>query len=121
MIGFAWIPPGGRKGGQMTTVIDHVEGHYETNSMSYGQAFVWCPECVVVECECGETVIVTASESMCRCGIDHEVLVRETMAFGSQQYETLHPWEREYREWLERQEEYLRSEEIYQQEWNDID
>ena len=27
----------------------------------------------------------------------------------------------EYREWLERQEENLRSEQIYQQEWNAID
>ena len=39
----------------MTTVIDHVEGHYATQSMSYGKAYVWCPECVVVECDCGET------------------------------------------------------------------
>jgi hypothetical protein len=43
------------------------------------------------------------------------------MAFGTQRYETLHPWEREYREWLERNDEYLRSEELYQQEWNAID
>jgi hypothetical protein len=43
------------------------------------------------------------------------------MAFGSQQYETLHPWEREYREWLERKDEYPRSEELYQQEWDSID
>jgi hypothetical protein len=63
----------------MTTMIDHVEGHYETQSMSSGQAYVWCPECVVVECDCGETVILTALETVCRCGIDHEVLVRETL------------------------------------------
>jgi len=112
---------GSRRGDSMTTVIDHAEGHYETQNMTYGQAYVWCPECLVVECDCGETVILTASESMCRCGIDHEVLVRETMAFGSQQYETLHPWEREYREWLERKDEYPRSEELYQQEWDSID
>jgi hypothetical protein len=63
----------------MTTMIDHLEGHYETQSMSSGQAYVWCPECVVVECDCGETVILTALETVCRCGIDHEVLVRETL------------------------------------------
>ena len=105
----------------MTTLIDHVEGHYETHSMSYGQAYVWYPECVVIKCDCGEMVILTVSEPVCRCGMDHEALVRETMAFGSQQYETLHPWDREYREWLERKDEFLRSEELYQQEWNDID
>jgi hypothetical protein len=105
----------------MSTMIDHVEGHYETQSISYGQAYIWCPECVVVECDCGETVILTALETVCRCGIDHEVLVREIMDFGSQRYETLHPWDQEYREWLKRQDEYLRSEELYQQELSDID
>jgi len=49
----------------MTTVIDHVEGHYETQSISYGKAYVWCPECVVVECDCGQTLILTASGSVC--------------------------------------------------------
>ncbi len=105
----------------MTTVIDHVEGHYETQRMSYGKAYVWCPECVVVECDCGETLILTVSESVCWCGTDHEALVRETTAFGQPQDEAPHPWDREYREWQERQDEYLRSERLYQQELRAID
>ena len=40
------------------------------------------PECVVVECDCGETLILTVSESVCRWD-RHEVLVRETTAFGN--------------------------------------
>src|ERR687895_1457269 len=83
----------------MTTVIDHIEGHYDTQSMSYGKAYVWCPECVVVECDCGETLILTVSESFCWCGTDHEALVRETAAFGQRSDEAPHPWDREYREW----------------------
>ena len=75
----------------MTTVIDHVEGHYETQRMSYGKAYVWCPECVVVECDCGETLILTVSESVCWCGTDHEALVRETTAFGQPQDEATPP------------------------------
>src|SRR5215217_5807920 len=78
----------------MTTVIDHVEGHYETKSMSYGRAYIWCPECVVVECDCGEILILTASESVCWCGTDHEALVRETTAFGRPSGEAPHPWDR---------------------------
>jgi tRNA splicing ligase len=27
----------------MTAVIEHVEGHYETHILSYGQAYIWCP------------------------------------------------------------------------------
>jgi hypothetical protein len=105
----------------MTTVIEHARGHYETRSMPYGKAYVWCPERVLVECECGETPILTASESVCQCGADHESLVAENTAFGNPQHETLHPWEQEYREWRERLAAYLRSEEPYQQEWDSID
>ena len=105
----------------MTTVIDHVEGHYETQRVSYGKAYVWCPECVVEQCDCGETLILTVSESVCRCGIDHEALVRETTAFGQSQDEAPHPWDREYREWRAEQDEYLRSERLYQQELRAID
>jgi hypothetical protein len=105
----------------MTMVIDHVEGHYETQSMPYGKAYVWCPECFVVECDCGRTLILTASESVCRCGTDHEAVVRGSTAFGTLQHQTRHPWDREYQEWRERQDVYLRSEKLYQQEWSAID
>ena len=105
----------------MTAVIEHVEGHYETHSMSYGQAYIWCPECVVVTCDCGEMVILSASETQCGCGIDHETLFRETTASLSLRHEASHPWDQEYREWRERQDEFLRSEKPYQQELGDID
>ena len=102
----------------MTAVIEHVEAHYETHIMSYGQVYIWCPECVVVACDCGEMVILTASESECRCGTDHEALIRETTASREQRHETPHPWEQEYRAW---QNEFLRSEKPYQQELGTID
>ena len=86
--------------------------------MSYGRAYVWCSECVVVECDCGEILILTASESVCLCGTDHEALVRETAALGQPSDEAPHPWDLEYRE---RQNEYLRSERLYLQELRAID
>jgi hypothetical protein len=102
----------------MTAVIEHVEGHYETHIMPYGQAYVWCPECVIVACDCGEMVILTASQAVCGCGVDHGSLVREITASRSSRRGEPHPWDREYREW---QDEFLRSERIYQQELGDID
>jgi hypothetical protein len=106
----------------MTTVIEHSEGHYETRSMSYGQSYVWCPECVIVKCDCGETVILTTSERVCRCGIDHDALFRETTASGNLRHGAAsHPWDQEYREWRERQDEFLRSEKPYQQELRAVD
>ena len=105
----------------MTTVIDRIEGHYETENMSYGQAYVWCPERVVVECDCGKTSILAASESVCRCGTDYEALVRERLAAREPSDETLHPWDQEFQEWRGKLHEYVRSEELYQRELSAID
>jgi hypothetical protein len=101
----------------MTTVIERIAGHYERQCMAYGWAYVWHPECVVVECECGKRSILSASESVCRCGTDHGALVREnTSVAGQGAVETPHPWEQEFREWREQLPEYVRSEQLYQRE-----
>jgi hypothetical protein len=72
----------------MTTVIEHTEGHYEVQRTSYGEAYVWCPECVVVECDCGERPVLTAAETVCHCGTDHATLIRDEL--GSSEG-ALHP------------------------------
>ena len=102
----------------MAAVIEHVEGHYETHVMPYGQAYVWRPECVVVGCDCGEMLVLTVSEGGCRCGADHGALVREITSSHGPRRGGPHPWDREYREW---QDEFLRSEKPYQQEMDAVD
>jgi hypothetical protein len=47
--------------------------------MSYGEAYVWCPESVVVECDRGERPVLSIVETLCRSGIDHEVSVKEKL------------------------------------------
>ena len=47
----------------MTTMIKRSDGHYEVRKTSYGEAYLWCPECVEVECDCGERTILSASET----------------------------------------------------------
>ena len=48
-----------------------------------------------MECVCGERLVLTAYEAVCRCGADHRALVREKrMSDGG-----THPWDEEYREW----------------------
>ena len=101
----------------MTTMIECTEGHYEMQRTSYGGAYVWCPECVVVECECGERLVLRASETVCSCGADHAALVREALA----SQEAPHPWDAEYDEWRKKQDEYVVSEETYWLELSRID
>jgi hypothetical protein len=101
----------------VTTMIERTEGHYEVQKSSYGEAYVWCPECVVVECDCGERPVLSASETVCGCGTDHAALVREVLASRS----APHPWDAEYHEWRKKQDEYLVSEETYWVELSSLD
>jgi hypothetical protein len=105
----------------MTTMIECTEGHYEVQKTSYGEAYVWCPGCVVVECDCGERAVLSPSVTFCRCGADHEVLIREELVSGRLSEEAPHPWEAEYQEWRKKQHEYLLSEETYSLEWKVIE
>ena len=101
----------------MTTIVKYTEGHYEVKRTSYGEAYVWCPECVVVECECGERPVLSASETVCSCGADHASLVRKVLDSQG----APHPWDAEYDEWRKKQEEYLVSEKTYELELSRLD
>ena len=105
----------------MATIVERTEGHYEVQKTSYGEAYVWCPECVVVECDCGERLALTSSMAVCRCGADHAGLIRGE--FGSQRPagEATRPWDAEYHEWREKQDEYLRAESHDWLEWRIIE
>jgi hypothetical protein len=105
----------------MTTMIECAEGHYEVQQTSYGEAYVWCPGCVVVECDCGQRLTLGAAETVCSCGADHETLVREELAFRRSSDEILHPWDDEYLEWRKKQDEYLRTEYNDWLEWRVIE
>ena len=105
----------------MTTMIECTEGHYEVQRTSYGEAYVWCPECVVVQCDCGERAVLGASETVCSCGVDHAALVREELASLKASDEAPHPWEAQYWEWRRKRDEYLLSEETYRLELNRLD
>jgi hypothetical protein len=60
----------------------------------------WCPECVVVECNCGKMKTFSRSElikaeSACECGTDNTTRVREdvVLELADEDYEVHHhPW-----------------------------
>jgi hypothetical protein len=85
----------------MTTVIGRTEGHYEVHEMPYGRDYAWCPDCIVVECECGERLLLTRSKTACRCGADHTALVWEELTDPRPSDKMPHPWRDEYYHWRE--------------------
>ncbi len=105
----------------MTTMIECTEGHYDVQETSYGKDYVWCPEHVVVECDCGQKPVLSASETVCRCGADHAALVREELASRGASDGASHSWDADYQEWRRKQDEYLVSEETYRLELSRLD
>jgi hypothetical protein len=75
----------------MVKVIERSGGRYEVQEVEFGRVYRWCPECVVIECDCGEMTILTPSGATCRCGADHIALIRGELdrRLGD---EELHPW-----------------------------
>jgi hypothetical protein len=104
----------------MATVIRQAKGHYEVEEVPYGKDFKWCPDCVVVECDCGQRLELTASETICGCGADHASLVHEELESRQQSGEDPR-LEDEHRRWREKQDAYLRSEESYWQEFERLE
>jgi hypothetical protein len=107
----------GKGDDRMATVIECTEGYYEVQETSYGEAYIWCPEHVVVQCDCGERAVLSASETICDCGADFGALVREVLASRR----APHPWDAEYDEWRKKQAENLLSEDVYSLELNSLD
>jgi hypothetical protein len=74
-------------------VIERTEGRYDTYEMEFGTVYRWCPECVVVECDCGERSVLTASTAICSgCGADHTATIQEEPNSRQLRDETAHPW-----------------------------
>jgi hypothetical protein len=82
------------KGEPTMKVVERVQPHYEVQEMEFGKVYKWRPERVVVECQCGQRLSLTASttSSCVECGTDHTIAVKEASTDGWQSDENLHPW-----------------------------
>jgi hypothetical protein len=79
----------------LVTVIERLEGRYEAEDTPlFGTAYRWSPECIVIECDCGQRVEFTGSTTTCGgCGTDHASVVRERLVVRRQEKnEATHPW-----------------------------
>src|SRR5215210_8583859 len=85
----------------MTRIIEDIEAHYETYEVPFGRVYEWHPEHIIVECDCGERITLTATSTpgTCRCGTDLGAIVR-----GIQEHEarlpdkSIHPWHHDAQE-----------------------
>lgn len=88
-------------------IIERIKEHYDVEEVKYGKIYKWCPECIVVECECTRRWTLTRSEllsgsllpSTCECGKDHMSAIRQEIrdeeVVGHRCFEDdqhAHPW-----------------------------
>jgi hypothetical protein len=63
-----------------TKVIERLDAHYEVQEVPMGKVYRWCPERLLVECNCGKRPTLAASTSTCtKCGKDHALLIQEAL------------------------------------------
>jgi len=58
-------------------IVERVEAHYEAREVPFGKTYEWHPAYLALECECGEKVILSATNTMTtcpQCGTDLEVV-----------------------------------------------
>jgi hypothetical protein len=57
----------------LAKVIEYVEAGYEVEEVEFGKVYRWCPESVVIECDCKQSFTVEgAKNASCpRCGAEH--------------------------------------------------
>ena len=49
-------------------IIERVEARYETREVAFGKAYEWHPAYVILECDCGERLVLTVAGSVTACG-----------------------------------------------------
>ncbi len=77
----------------MMAIVERTQGHYDVQEVEFGRVYRWCPERVVVDCTCGQRLILTSSTTTCRrCGADHATSIREVSAAEPLGDEDIHPW-----------------------------
>lgn len=60
----------------MTTTEERIEGHYEVQEVPYGKAYRWGPDCAIIECDCGQSMMVQEITTACPgCGVSYTDVV----------------------------------------------
>jgi hypothetical protein len=76
----------------MVQVIEHVQAHYEIHEVEMGTVYRWCPESVIVKCNCGEKLILTTSQTTCSgCAADYAAITEEVLDDRPEE-KVVRPW-----------------------------
>ena len=74
-------------------MIEYIEAGYEVEEVEMGKVYRWCPESVVLECNCKKEITLTATKTICpECASDHSDIVGEVLEAGPKDEIEQRPW-----------------------------
>ncbi len=82
-------------------VVERIVEHYDAQEVQFGRVYRWCPERLVVECDCGQQMIlkrtdlISSGATTCECGADHAGTIRKELVLqpSDEDHEAVHhPW-----------------------------
>jgi NADH pyrophosphatase NudC (nudix superfamily) len=87
----------GEKKNTMAKIVERTRARYEVRQVDFGKVYRWRPGSVVVECERGKRLSLTASkDAYCsECGANHSATVEEALGACDEEedeHEVYHPW-----------------------------
>lgn len=89
----------------MTQVKERIEGHYEVEEVPYGKVYKWIPGYALVECNCGQLMIVDAATTACpSCGNVYAAVMQALEGKPLGKDEAYYPERQAYEEWLKEEE-----------------
>ena len=66
----------------MAKVIERVQARYEVQEVEFGKVYKWHPAHIVLECQCGERLSLSASTTSCgECASDHMLAVKASRRY----------------------------------------
>ena len=81
----------------MVQIIERVQAHYEAREVPFGKTYEWHPAYVALECDCGQQLILTATDTITtcsRCGAELATFVHDINKEreGHLPDKLTHPW-----------------------------
>jgi hypothetical protein len=74
-------------------IIQRAAGHYNVQTVEFGNVYRWHPKSILIERECGEITTLIALKTTCEeCGAEHTGLIWDNLADSQLGDEDLHPW-----------------------------
>jgi hypothetical protein len=98
----------------VTRIIEDIAAHYETHEVPFGKSYEWHPEHIIVECDCGQKLLITGTSNIptCpQCGADYGALVHD-IRYREERLrdEDIHPWHHDIQDQAE---QHLKDEATY--------